>query len=263
MGGNGVSSSRSANRYHACVRFLIPDAAGADAFRNDPGSCHDTMQPEFWRDRWQNGEIGFHRDRVHPALARYWPGIAGGGETVLVPLCGKTLDMRWLAEHGHTVTGVELERCAVDAFFREWGVAPHERARADGLVELFGADVHLTAGDFFAFRPETPPERFYDRAALVALPQSMRADYLAHLAACVAPGAQGMLIAFEYDPADMNGPPFPVTEAELRAQPWFDVECLERADATAEYPHLVDRGARGLHEAVYRLTRFDRPRGTG
>lgn len=220
------------------------------------------MHPEFWRDRWQNGEIGFHRDRVHPALERFWPGIASGTGTVLVPLCGKTLDMRWLADRGHTVTGVELERRAVEAFFHEWGVDPLERERADGLVELLGADVHLAIGDFFAFRPESMTDRFFDRAALVALPQSMRADYLAHLAGCVAPGAQGLLIAFEYDPADMNGPPFPVTEAELRAQPWFGVDCLERGDATAEYPHLVDRGARGLHEAVYRLTRFDRPRGT-
>lgn len=221
------------------------------------------MQPEFWRDRWQNGEIGFHRDRVHPALERFWHDIASGTETVLVPLCGKTLDMRWLAELGHTVSGVELERHAVEAFFREWGTDPHERERADGLVELFGAGVHLAAGDFFAFQPETAPDRFYDRAALVALPQPMRADYLGHLAACVAPGAQGLLIAFEYDPAGMNGPPFPVTEGELRAQPWFAVECLGRDDATAEYPHLVDRGAQGLHEAVYRLTRFDSLRGTG
>ena len=221
------------------------------------------MQPGFWRDRWQNGEIGFHRDDVHPALERFWPGIAGGAETVLVPLCGKTLDMRWLAQRGHTVTGVELERRALEAFFREWGVDPRERERADGLVELVGAGVHLVPGDFFAFRPEIAPDHFYDRAALVALPESVRPDYLAHLARCVAPGALGLLIAFEYDPADMDGPPFPVTEAELRAQPWFAVECLDRRDASAENPQLVDRGARGLREAVYRMTRFDRPRGTG
>lgn len=221
------------------------------------------MQPEFWRDRWQNGEIAFHLDCVHPALDRYWAEIANGDETVLVPLCGKTLDMRWLADRGHTVTGVELERRAVEAFFHEWGIDPHERERTDGLIELLGAGVHLASGNFFAFRPDTAPERFYDRAALVALPQSMRADYLAHLAACLAPGAQGLLIAFEYDPAGMNGPPFTVTEAELRAQPWFAVECLARDDASAEYPHLVERGARGLREAVYRMTRFESPRGTG
>jgi|AntDeeMinimDraft_5_1070356.scaffolds.fasta_scaffold00096_12 thiopurine S-methyltransferase len=221
------------------------------------------MQPEFWRDRWQNGEIGFHLDRVHPALGRFWADIANGHETVLVPLCGKTLDMRWLANRGHKVTGVELERRAVEAFFREWDIDPHERERTDGLIELLGAGVHVATGDFFAFRPETAPNRFYDRAALVALPQSMRADYLAHLAACVAPGAQGLLIAFEYDPADMDGPPFPVTETELNAQPWFAVECLDRGDATAAYPHLVERGARGLQEVIYRMTRFDRGQGTG
>lgn len=220
------------------------------------------MQPEFWRNRWRNGEIGFHREQVHPALERFWSGIADVAGTVFVPLCGKTLDMRWLANQGHTVTGVELERLAVEAFFEEWGVRSHERKRADGLVDVCGAGVHLAIGDFFAFRPETASDFFYDRGALVALPQSTRADYLAHLAACVAPGAQGLLLAFEYDPADMNGPPFPVTEAELRAQSWFTVECLARADVTAEYPHLVKRGARDLREAVYRLKRFDSSMGT-
>jgi len=240
-----------------------PRSIAGGARRHIRWSCHETMEPGFWRERWHNGEIAFHRDRFHPALERFWPAITGDPGAVLVPLCGKTLDMRWLAQRGHTVTGVELERRAVEAFFHEWGVDPLERERADGLVELVGADVHLVIGDFFAFRPATAVDGFLDRGALVALPQSMREAYLAHLADCVAPGAQGLLITFEYDTAGMNGPPFVVTAAELGAQPWFGVECLERADATAEYPHLVERGARGLCEIVYRLTRFDRSRGTG
>ncbi|MFW5970413.1 MAG: thiopurine S-methyltransferase, partial [Halofilum sp. (in: g-proteobacteria)] len=183
------------------------------------------MHPEFWRDRWRNNEIGFHCGQVHSALERFWPQIGAQADTVLVPLCGKTLDMRWLAAHGYAVTGVELERRAVEAFFREWGVDAHERKRADGLVALEGAGVELVVGDFFDFRPERPPMRFYDRAALVALPRSMRLDYLEHLGRCVTPGAEGLLIAFEYDPGEMAGPPFPVTAPELRAQPWFSVVC--------------------------------------
>jgi thiopurine S-methyltransferase len=221
------------------------------------------MEPEFWRDRWRNGEIGFHRESVHPVLSRYWPDTAGGAQNVFVPLCGKTLDMRWLAAQGHGVTGVELERRAVEAFFHEWRVDAHERTRADGLPGMSGAGVDVAIGDFFAFRPEAPLDAFFDRAALVALPESMRPAYLRHLAGCVAPGARGLLITFEYDPDDMDGPPFPVSEAELRAQPWFAVECLGRGDAGAEYPHLVDRGARGLREAVYCMTRFDSPGGNG
>jgi hypothetical protein len=43
-----------------------------------------------WRQRWQEGRIGFHLEETHPALLKYWPtlGVPSGAK-VLVPLCGK------------------------------------------------------------------------------------------------------------------------------------------------------------------------------
>ena len=217
------------------------------------------MNREFWHERWRANEIGFHRGEVHPALPRFWSATARAADSVLVPLCGKTLDMRWLAESGHRVSGVELERRAVEAFFREWGREWNERIRPDGLAECVGAGVHLAIGDFFAWRACTPLAAFYDRAALVALPRELRSAYLAHLARAVVPGARGLLVTFEYDPGEMDGPPFPVPERELREQPWFAVERLAADDVTARNPGLVGRGLSVLHEVVYRLQRSAEP----
>ena len=61
-----------------------------------------------WLERWRDGRIAFHRDAVHPALERYWPDLQNQGSKILVPLCGKSLDMRWLAGQGHPVLGIEL-----------------------------------------------------------------------------------------------------------------------------------------------------------
>ena len=64
------------------------------------------MKPEFWKERWVRGEIGFHQAEVEPGLVTHLGGLAP--TRVLVPLCGKSLDLAWLATQGHQVVGVEL-----------------------------------------------------------------------------------------------------------------------------------------------------------
>ena len=81
------------------------------------------MSSEFWTDRWARKEIGFHQRSTNDYLKRYWDRLQVPADArVLVPLCGKTLDMHWLREQGHSVIGVEVVRSAVAEFFDEWGV---------------------------------------------------------------------------------------------------------------------------------------------
>ena len=42
-----------------------------------------------------------------------------GPLSILVTMCGKTLDLLWLCSRGHSVTGIELSSVAVDEFFKE------------------------------------------------------------------------------------------------------------------------------------------------
>ena len=72
------------------------------------------MHAEFWQARWARSEIGFHLPEVNPYLQQYWPALGlPEGARVLVPLCGKSLDLVWLVEQGHAVIGVELAERAV------------------------------------------------------------------------------------------------------------------------------------------------------
>ena len=41
------------------------------------------------------------------------------GLSVLVPMCGKTVDLHWLCARGHAVTGVELSPIAVHQIFTD------------------------------------------------------------------------------------------------------------------------------------------------
>lgn len=211
------------------------------------------MKPSFWRRIWDEDLIGFHRSDVHPALKRFWP--EARTDDVFVPLCGKTLDMHWLAERGHRVTGIELDERAIQAFFDEWGVVP-DADKPDGALSHYRAHgITLLGGDFFAWRPSERFQLFYDRAALVALPESMRRDYLAHLADCIAPGGEGLLLSFEYPQETMDGPPFSVPETEVMAQPWFEVQLLERKEVLQSHPGLAQRGVGALNEVAYWLRR--------
>ena len=58
----------------------------------------------LWQQCWRDRHIDFHQTTPNPLLMRFWPTLAAGAR-VLVPLCGKSLDMSWLAANGHEVLG--------------------------------------------------------------------------------------------------------------------------------------------------------------
>jgi thiopurine S-methyltransferase len=211
------------------------------------------MDKRFWHERWQRREIGFHQSDIHWALKRHWTDICGSSSAqVLVPLSGKSLDMRWLADRGHPVTGIELSGQAIEEFFGEWHRTP-QGGTCGGLPRRRADGIELAEGDFFEFRPGQPFDLFYDRAALVALPESLRGPYLAQLRECLSPGASGLLVTFEYDARQMDGPPFPVLPEELSAQEGFRFELLERRDVLLEHQSFAEKGLDSLHECAWRV----------
>ncbi|MCA8954290.1 MAG: thiopurine S-methyltransferase [Planctomycetes bacterium] len=210
------------------------------------------MDHDFWIDRWATQNIGFHRSEAHGALARHWP--AGGGELaaaarVLVPLCGKSLDLLWLAERGFTVVGVELAERAVLDFFAENALAFERR---DGPLPAFVArDLPLTIhqGDYFAL--ELPPcDALYDRAALVALPPGRRPAYAAHTDSLLCAGALRLVVTFEYDQALVAGPPFAVPADEVRGY-WPELAEVERYDAGRDAPPKFRAAGAVVTEVVW------------
>ena len=135
------------------------------------------MDPEFWQKRWRERQVGFHQSAPHPFLERWWPSLGvPPGARVYVPLCGKSLDMVWLAVRGYSVVGSELSAIAVEEFF---GEQRHTDVKAEtrGPFEVHRTGAYeLLQGDALQLTPELlgPVQAAYDRAALVALPPEMR-----------------------------------------------------------------------------------------
>ncbi len=216
------------------------------------------MKPEFWHERWQQGQTAFHLAQVNPNLARHGTLLAGlPGCRVLVPLCGKSFDMVWLAQHGHRVVGVELSALAVQAFFHEQKLVPQVDAHGPFTRHRAGA-IEILCGDLFALDRALLGEvsAYYDRAALVAFPPEMRPRYAQHITSLLPVATAGLLVSFEYLPPE-GGPPFNVPEAEVRAlyEPGFELSVLERHDLLQAEPRFKERGIHTMHEVVYSLQR--------
>lgn len=215
------------------------------------------MDPAFWLERWEAGQIGFHRDEVNPFLVRHWAALgAPRGARVFVPLCGKSRDLAWLAAQGYSVVGVEISPIAVRDFFAEHGMTPAvEKTRH---IERWHAEnVTILRGDYFELAPADLGGNVlavYDRAALIALPPLMRPRYAAQLSR-LAPHASILLVTLEYPSGEMDGPPFSVEQPEIESLYGGDyrIETLEYAEVLEQNPHLKDRGLSRLRERVYRL----------
>ena len=217
------------------------------------------MEPEFWQERWARNQIGFHLPEVNPYLQRHWSQLAlVEGARVLVPLCGKSLDLMWLASHGLRVMGVELSEQAVEAFFSEQNLVPRI-TRRDAFTVYQTDLIEVWCGDFFALDAEALAgcTALYDRAALIALPPLMRAQYAEHLSRLLPSGCQGLLITLDYDQSQKAGPPFAVTDDEVKVLFGSDwtVKTLQEQDVLGESWKFVQEGVTRLDERVYRLTK--------
>jgi thiopurine S-methyltransferase len=216
------------------------------------------MDRQYWLDRWREDRIGFHSQEVNPLLERFFPEVAGrAGGRALLPLCGKSLDLKWLAARGYTVVGVDLSEIAARAFFKERRMdfiesnqGEFKILQGERITFLVGDFFHLDSGDFGKF------DFIYDRAAIIALPASDRKPYAAKLQSLLAPAGDLLLISLEYDPSQMEGPPFCVSESEIREL--FEscaIEKLYDHDCLADEPRFQERGVTWLRETVFHVTR--------
>ena len=153
----------------------------------------------LWLQSWRHQQTDFHQETVNPLLARFWSSLnLTQGSRVFVPLCGKSLDMLWLAMKGYQVIGVELSPVAVKAFFRENNLNPVKYKR--GKFTLWeDSGITILCGDYFSLKQEDlgKIDMVYDRAALTALPEDTRRLYVSHLSLIVPTSTEVFLLTTE------------------------------------------------------------------
>lgn len=152
-----------------------------------------------WQQCWRDKTTAFHLPQVNPFLPRCWPMLTlTAGCTVLVPLCGKSLDLKWLLDQGHRVIGVELSPLAVRAYFREHKLQPVREVQGE-FVRWSHGSLSILCGDFFKLTAAQIPgvQAVYDCAALTALPETLRQRYADHLFQLLPAGFVMLLLTIE------------------------------------------------------------------
>ncbi len=215
------------------------------------------MKTDFWLARWQQNQIGFHQHNINTHLQEYWTHLGlQKNSRVFVPLCGKSLDMLWLRAQGHEVLGIDISPVAVRDFYLENNLNAQiskyrsfEWWEVDKLSILCGDFFDLSANDLHGY------VGVYDRASLIALPPEMRGAYATHLNSILPRNTKTLLISMEYPQSQMKGPPFSVTEQEVRSlyEKHHRITLLYTADVLDENLRFRQRGLSRLVEKVYLL----------
>lgn len=216
-----------------------------------------TMDGNYWQQKWQSNDIGFNQSKPNPLMVKYFESLhLKQGSRVFVPLCGKSIDMLWLVEQGYRVIGVELSTLACTAFFEEHHI-PVTVTQSQYFTYYQSDSITLLAGDFFNLSPIIlgDVDAVFDRAALVALPQSLRLRYKDFLTQLLPLKTSIFLIAFTYDKCVMQGPPFSVDQNEVTAlySTDFNIQLLFDEPIKKIKPHLQAKGLTSASEQVYCL----------
>ena len=208
------------------------------------------MEQQFWVDSWDEGgtKTSFRLRDVHEhAVALAESGVLDGAR-VLVPLCGKSVDLPFFARYAREVIGVELVSRAVTEFFEDNGLEPVEGPPG---VHTAG-NLTIRCADLFRLTPEElgPLDVVYDRASLIAFPDDMRDRYVAKMTELTRPGARYWINTLEYRPV-LPAPPFTVGPEQIEAYfgGAFDIEHARR-DERSEHrmvekfglDHLIEHG---------------------
>ena len=186
------------------------------------------MENSFWHKCWERNALGFHQSDVHPLLVEYFTSLALPSDRhVFVPLCGKTLDMVYLAQ-SMQVTGNEISDIACRDFFLDNNL--EFKSQTLGAFKHYSCQqLALWQGDFFKLSSKAidTVDWLYDRAALIALPIAMQQRYVAHLKSFFSSHTRLFLVTVEFPTMQLSGPPFSVNSSTVKALfSGFNVECL-------------------------------------
>jgi len=217
------------------------------------------MKIKFWEQRWDEGSIGFHLSEVNPYLLEYWSHMnTAKGSTVLVPMCGKSLDLMWFVSQGFNVLGVECSKKAINEFSNEQKIDLQIKQHKNFVVHS-NHNITVLEGDFFKLDREdlSNVSTIYDRASLIALPEDMRKQYVETLANNLPKHVSILLVVIEYKQSVMSGPPFSVSSDEIERlyKPHFLIENIYEQDVIDEQPRFKQRGLGSMIERVFKISR--------
>eukprot|EP00064_Thunnus_orientalis_P002056 superscaffoldBa00000143_g2063 len=197
-----------------------------------------------WEDRWQENRIGFHQSHVHKMLENNFDKVLAGrtGVRFFFPLCGKAVDMKWLADMGHSVVGVEISEKAIQQFFEENNMTyieePVPAIPGAKVYKSSEKNISLYQCDLYNFSSSIEGQfgAIWDRGSLVAINPKDREKYAALIISLMASDCRYLLDTLLYNPELYKGPPFFVPDEQVTRLfgERCDIELLQSVDALTD-----------------------------
>lgn len=173
-----------------------------------------------WKDCWEKGNLPWHMEDTHPKFLLHLDKITGkkNKAKIFFPLCGKAVEMFYLAKRGHTIVGVEYMELAVKQFFDESKLSFKTKPvpEIDGDVyENEENRIKIYCGDFFKFSPtlEKNFDGVWDRGGLEAVDVDQRVKYTDVMKSVMKRGAG--CVSEVADRPKGEGPPFNLSPDEI------------------------------------------------
>lgn len=221
---------------------------------------------EGWQKRWADGNIGWHRMIVNPYLMQHFEELKKGSaeNRILVPMSGKTKDLKWLADQGVQVRGVEISHQATEEFFKELSIEPEVQAinMAPSGVHIFshGESIKIFACDFLDFKSKIAGGDFdmvWDRGSFCIWQPQHRQPYIDHLHSLLKPGGKILIECYEYEQEVKTSPPHPITHEELEKcmGDKYTIEQLDRYTSEEYHPEMASARMKDCYYAHYMLTK--------
>jgi len=235
-----------------------------------------------WKSRWDESRLGWHQAEPHPFLVKHGSELniadlvgddSCSGDTepsrILFPLCGKTVDMAFLAEMKGVseVVGVDGIRKALTEFIDE---NPHLEIKGSDSKKAFerfeGKSISLLKGDFFDIDDDVTNGKFdgiFDRGSIVAIQPSLREHYVGVMGKLLKPGGSIVMVTVDRregsEEGKSAGPPFGINGDEInRLYKDLDwVESITKLDEKNEFhdeeskSRWTMQGVDSLFELVY------------
>jgi len=220
---------------------------------------------DYWKKKWEEGDTSWHNSKVNRTIENYFDKMVGNEkeQRILFPLCGKTMDMKWVADKGHVVVGVEGSEKAAKEFFQDQNLEYKMDAisMAPNVAHVFSSldeKIRIFVCNFFDFRSTVAGGKFngvFDRGSVVAINSNERPKYAEMMGDLVLPGGKILTECVEYDPTLFGGPPHVVSEDDLREiyRGNFEVQKLGKEELKG--PCLAKKHVDWLHRCAYLITR--------
>ncbi|XP_077990922.1 putative thiopurine S-methyltransferase [Glandiceps talaboti] len=222
----------------------------------------DVLDPDLWDERWRKGRTGFHLQNVHKLLISYLDVLTNGrkGIKIFFPLCGKTMDMKWLADQGYYVTGLEYSKLAIETFFEENCMEYSKQCvdnikdcvlykSEDGFITIYQCDFFNISGALIG-----QFDAIWDRAAFVAIMTKERQKYRDVVVSLMKPDTRYLLGTVNYDTTVTTAPPYSISN-EVVKELYGDrcnIETITEHDGLSEF--WIKKGHKYWTEILHSIT---------